>query len=166
MISNLTLRKALDMAVATEQVGARFYQRMAEKFSNTEKLAGIFNQLAKDEQVHEKQFKEIAEQVPKEEDNRPDDQRMHYLRAAASSEFFEEGAFEDLGKIRTETDALGMAFRFEKDTLFFYFAVKDSLGQQNEALDKIIEAEKDHVSTLMKVITTDAKFRSLQEKWH
>ena len=55
-------------------------------------------------------------------------------------------------------------FGFEKATLGFYNAVKDTLGE-NATLQQIIDAEKRHVTRIMKVMIAEAKFRSLEDEW-
>jgi len=56
------------------------------------------------------------------------------------------------------------AVRLEKATLLFYHALRDNIGKQT-SLDEIIAAEKTHLTTLMKVILTDARFRGLGDTW-
>ena len=89
---------------------------------------------------------------------------LQFLRATAISEFFRSDSFKDTDAIKDKTEALGRAFAFEKATHQYYQAMRDVIGESSE-LDAIIEAEKNHVVTLMKVILTDAKFRSLSDKW-
>ena len=59
MLEELTLRKALEFAVTTEELGAKFYERMASKFSGDPDVAGIFAQLGRDEQVHRVEFRKM-----------------------------------------------------------------------------------------------------------
>ena len=65
---------------------------------------------------------------------------------------------------RTPQDTLENAFSLEKATLLFYEALLDTLGD-DASLSAIIQAEKEHVVALMKVILTGAKFRGLGDKW-
>ena len=82
------------------------------------------------------------------------------------SDYFdtEEGPFKDVDKITDRDDALGHAFELEKATLGFYNAVKSVLGE-NDTLNSVIQAEQNHITVLMKVMVTEGKFRSLQDKW-
>jgi rubrerythrin len=159
-----TLREAVELAITTEQLGANFYNGMERKFSDDNELKDIFARLAKDEKAHEAQFKTILKSVP---EDKPEEQRYElyqFLRATAISEFFRSDSFKDTDAIKDKTEALGRAFAFEKATHQYYQAMRDVIGESSE-LDAIIEAEKNHVVTLMKVILTDAKFRSLSDKW-
>lgn len=166
MLEQLTLRKALEFAVTTEEIGARFYERMAGKFSGDSDVAGIFAQLGRDEQVHRVEFRKVLEQVPVSYDDEVEYERAQYLRAMAHSKFFSirSGPFADIEKIEDAADALRHAFEFERAALGYYQAIRDEIGK-NPALDAIIAAEKQHVSQLMKVIMTGARFRSLQDEW-
>jgi rubrerythrin len=163
-MQDLTLRKSVELAITTEQLGADFYARMERKFSNQKELREIFAQLVKDEKAHEAQFKTILKGIPEEPIEQQQYELYQYLRATAISEFFRDDAFKNLDSIKTADDALGRSLAFEKSTLQFYQAIRDILGK-NQALDEIINAEKTHVIALMKVITADAKFRGLGDKW-
>jgi len=163
-MDEFTLHDALQLAVTTEQLGRKVYRRFAEKFAEQKDIAEIFSRLAKDEALHEGQFQAILEQNPRKEDE-PDRYGVdEYLRVTAISEFFNEDAMHDLERVKTAGDALVKAVRLEKATLLFYHALRDSIGTKT-ALDEIIAAEKTHLTTLMKVILTDARFRGLGDTW-
>ena len=139
---------------------------MASRFGDDPDVAGIFAQLARDEEVHKVQFTKVLEGVPVSPDDELAYERGQYLRAMAASKFFSRrsGPFQNPEKITDVGDALKQAFDFERDALGFYQAVRDEIGP-NTALDAIIAAEKQHVTQLMKVIMTGARFRSLQDDW-
>ena len=164
MIEDLTLRKAIELAITTEQLGAEYYSQMQRKFSDQKNLNDIFTQLVKDEKLHEAQFKAILQHVP---EDKPEDQQYElyqYLRATAISEFFRSDYFKNTDSIKAPDQALGRSLAFEKATLQFYEAISEILGQ-SEDLEKIIKTERTHVVNLMKVIVSDAKFRSLSDNW-
>jgi rubrerythrin len=166
MLEDPTTRKAVEFAVVTEDVGAKTYARLAEKFSDREDLRETFTLLAGDERGHRAQFQALLDKLPAEDQGPGDEEQSHYLRAMADSEFFagEEGLATVLENIRDVDDALRHALGFEKASLGFYQAVKDVLGPQ-EALDAIINAEKEHVARLMKYVLTDEKMKGLGDKW-
>ena len=163
-MENLTLRKAIEMAVATEELGAKYYQEIAEKFSGDSEIARIFQQLAEDEVAHETQFRKLLEEVPPEKDSAEQGDAGLLLRAAATSQFFDKKAIENVAGIETPTDALAKALAFERSTLFYYQSIKDILGESPQ-LQKMIDSEKAHVTALMKVILSDARFRGLADPW-
>ena len=66
MLEELTVRKAVEFAVKTEELGNIFYTRLAKKFSEDTEISEIFSTLAKDELAHRKQFNELLEKVPED----------------------------------------------------------------------------------------------------
>lgn len=164
MFENLTVRKAIDMAITTEQLGAEFYARMERKFQKDKELKDVFNRLMNDEKLHEALFKQILEKVPEEKPEEQLYERYQFLRATAISEFFRKDAFVDSDAIKKPADALSRALAFEKSTLQYYEALKDVIGE-SEPLNEIIKTEKEHVVSLMRVIMADAKFRGMADKW-
>jgi rubrerythrin len=166
LIEDITLKSCLEFAVKTEEVGSQFYSRLASKFAKNENISGIFAQLSKDEVVHRNQFAELLKKLPDTKGMIASPEKREYIKAMSISEFFspKHGPFANIDKIKDRDDALEKAFGLEKATLGFYDAVQDALGK-NEILSQVIEAEKSHVVTLMKVMVTGAKFRSLLDNW-
>jgi rubrerythrin len=166
LIEDITLKKCIEFAVVTEENGAKFYNHLAKKFASNREIGDLFASLARDEQVHKEQFSEYLQNLPEEVGVSEAPEQIGYLRAMAVSEFFSpyQGPFVDVEKIENRDDALEKAFELEKATLGYYHAIQDVLGEQ-PALTRVIEAEKSHVTRLMKVMITGAKFRSLQDPW-
>jgi rubrerythrin len=164
MLEELTLRKAVEFAVTTEQLGNKFYNKMAKKFADDAQVSEIFAMLAKDELVHEKQFQNLLNKVPKDEGVSSQDDRWAHLKIMSMSEFFmgQSGVFRKLEEIETKEDALQRAFGLEKDTLGYYRAMEDILGK-DEILTSIIEAEKKHLAKVMEYMITGAKMRGLAD---
>lgn len=163
MMEDLTLRKSLQLAVKTEQLGARYYERIARRFSDQKEIADIFTQLARDERSHETQFRAILDSAP-EEEGESRYEVDQYVRAVAVSEFFRIEQFKNMGEVKSEEDALGAALAFEKSTLLYYQALKDIVHESSQ-LDSIIQAEKNHIMSLTKIIVTDARFRGIRDNW-
>lgn len=162
MAEDLNLRECIQLAVTTEEIGCKFYERLARKFSEDKDVSGVFSQLAEDEKAHEKQFKRLLEEVPKQE-LEPERYELHqFLRATAISEFFRKDYFVRVDEISTATEALGKALAFEKETLLYYQAIRDVLGE-NKQLDAIIKAERNHVMAISRIVVTDARFRGLSD---
>lgn len=166
MLEELTIRKAVEFAVTTEQLGNKFYNKMSKKFADDEELSEIFATLAKDEKTHEKQFQNLLKTVPKDPDVSSQDERWQYLKVMSLSEFFmgESGLFKKLDEVETREDALKRAFGLEKDTIGYYRAMEDIIGE-NETLTSIIEAEKSHLNKVMEYMITEAKVRGLADKY-
>ncbi|MFC1639461.1 ferritin family protein [Gemmatimonadota bacterium] len=165
MLEELTLRKAVEFAVTTEQLGAKFYNKMAKKFEDDEEIKEIFTTLAKDELIHEKQFQNLLNSVPKDPDVSSQDDRWAILRVLSMSEFFmgESGLFKKLEEIETREDALQRAFNLEKDALAYYRAMEDIIGK-DDTLASIIQAERQHLLKVMEYMLTEAKMRGLADQ--
>lgn len=167
MLEGMSFKEIVEFAIKTEEIGARFYERMAAKFSDNSELEKVFTKLSRDEKVYGQQFAKVLEETPerdREISNAPESK--YYLRAMSISEFFsrESGPFADRDEIETRDQALGQALAFEKATLGFYRGVEDVMGS-HEALREIIDAEKQHITTITKILLTDGKLRSLQDQF-
>jgi rubrerythrin len=161
----MTPRQAIEFAVKTEELGTKFYQQLALKFSDQPELKDLFELLAKDEVMHEAQFRRLLEQTPPDEGVSTGPE-FQYLRAMSLSQFFmgQDGLKKKCKEIEGKGDALGIAFELEKATLQYYSAMREVLGE-NDILKDVIEAEKEHLTKVMQYIVTDAKFRGLADKW-
>lgn len=164
MAENLTLRESIQLAVITEQLGGGFYLKMAEKFSGDTEISGVFSKLAEDERLHEGQFKKLLNSLPREEVSEEKDERYQFLKATAISGFFRQEYFDKAAEISKVEDVLGKALAFEKATLQYYQAITEILGK-TEQLNAIINAEKNHVLSLARMIPTDAVFRGLSDNF-
>ena len=165
MTDAMTPRQAIEFAVKTEELGTKFYQQLALKFSDQAELKEMFELLAKDEVMHEHQFRKLLEQTPPDEGVSTGPE-FQYLRAMSLSQFFmgQKGLKKKCKKIKGKSDALRIAFELEKATLQFYSAMREVLGE-NETLNSVIQAEKAHLMKVMQYTITDAKFRGLADKW-
>lgn len=167
MIEDMSLKGCLEFAVATEEAGTEFYEKLAAKFGNNKEISELFSHLAADEQVHKNQFTAFLKKAPEEEGVGETPEKRDYLKAMSVSEFFSHhrGPFKDVEKIQDRDDALQKALDFEKATLGFYKAVEDFHGKK-DLLTQVIEAEKAHVIVLMKALLVEgSEFRGLQDRW-
>lgn len=166
MLEGFTIQKAVQFAVATEDLAALAYSRLAKKFSEQEEISKVFSLLASDEKGHLAQFKALLDRLPPEADDTSQVEKNLYLGAMAKSEFFsdEGGMTAVLEKIQTLDEALMHVLGFEKATLGFYRAIQDTLGQE-ATLEAIIAAEKRHITRLMKYIITDEKMKGLADQF-
>jgi len=167
MIEDLSLKGCLEFAVATEEAGTEFYEKLAAKFGSNKETSEIFSHLAADEQVHKNQFAALLKKAPEEEGSSAAPEKKEYLKAMSVSEFFSShrGPFKDVDKIQDRNDALQKALDFEKATLGFYKAVEDFHGKR-DLLTQVIEAEKAHVVVIMKALLVEgSEFRGLQDRW-
>ncbi len=167
MIEDVTLKGCIEFAVATEELGAKVYAKLAAKFSDNKDIAKLFSRLADDEQIHKLHFSELLKKAPEDQGISSSPEKREYVKAMSLSEFFSHhrGPFKDIEKIQDRNDALQKALDFEKATLGFYKAVEDVLGM-HALLTSVIEAERSHVVVLMKALIVEgSEFRSLQDRW-
>jgi rubrerythrin len=166
MLEDLTVRKAVEFAITVEELGEKNYQRLAKKFSDDKVLVELFEGLAADENTHRIQFTKLLKDAEKVDEDNMDYERKQVLRAMSISEFFSKkhGPFKDAATFETGADALQAAFGLEKALVGFYIAMRDVLGE-NTVLEEIINAEKQHAVAVMKLMMSDAKYRSLQDQW-
>ena len=165
MLKGITIRKAIEFAIATEETGVKAYSQLAEKFAEQEEMSAAFSLLAEDERTHKAQFQTLLGQIPSGEGAVvTNDDDSGYLRAMAMSEFFggDQGLIGELEAAQSLQGALLRVLGFEKATFSYYRAVKDVLGG-SEVLDSIIQEEKGHIMRLMKYILTDEKFKGLAD---
>ncbi len=165
MIENLTLRKAVQFAVKTEELGASFYRKLATRFASNQELNQLFALLAKDEDTHQAQFKALLDTVPAGEEALQYEQEQ-YLRAMATAEIFsgDSGLFKNVDAIESPADALEKALHLEKATLTYYLAMRDILSE-NKVLETIITSEKHHMVQVMRYVITGAKMRGLSDSF-
>jgi rubrerythrin len=163
-LTDLTPHRALELAASIEEKAAQHYEALAKKFADDEPVAAVFSQLAEDEAAHEGHFKELSRRVGKTRTFEGKEEALDLLRASAVSEFFDPKSLSRTDDIRTPVDALSKALSLEKATLFFYQSLKDVLDESEE-VDHLLETEKRHISSLMRVIMSDARFRSLDDTW-
>jgi rubrerythrin len=166
MTTHPTLRRALELAVATEELGGQFYRDMATRFADRVEVAEVFRELARDEDEHETHFRLLLERVLAAAPTRPAprDDVTFMLRAVALSEFFGRKTFGDLEAITTARQALARALEFEKTTLLYYETLRDALGPAPE-LEALVQAEKGHVVALARVILSDRELRGGDDDW-
>ena len=163
-LTEITPEKALELAASIEERAAQHYEALAQKFADDEALAAVFSQLAKDEAAHENHFKDLSQRVGKPGSLENKEEALDLLRASAASEFFHPDSLAGTEDIKTPADALQRALGLEKATLFFYQSLRDLLDESDE-VSHLIETEKRHISSLMKVLVSDARFRSLDDTW-
>jgi rubrerythrin len=153
MIKEPTVRKAVEMAIQTEEVGIKFYQRIARTFEERPEIAETFRRLAEDEKNHVARFRtllETAPENPREMQSVPE--RLEYLRAITVSEVFKGPAFKDLqDRVESMEDALQVALDFEKATLHVYLGLQDVVGEQ-ESLAEVIAEERGHIVRLFSLL--------------
>jgi rubrerythrin len=143
-----SIREAVEMAVQTEKMGNDFYTAMAERFKEHEDIRDLFQKLALREQVHEKTFSDLKELIGDEEPEKWGEV-ADYLRAMVESAFFlgKDKAAARIENMQDYRAAVGFALAFEKETLLYFYAIRD-LVKEKEIVDEIINEEQSHIMWL------------------
>jgi len=147
-MERFTIREVLEQAVQTEKLGYGFYTAMAARFKDDQKLVKLFGTLAEKELRHEKTYAEMRDMVGDEE---PEgwEEMSQYLRAIVESEFFlgKNKSLTSMDGIKSIKDAVNYAVAFERETLLYFYGVRDAV-KQKELVDEIINEEKSHIMWL------------------
>ncbi len=149
-----TANDVVTMAVRIEENGKAFYEGAAAK-TGEPLVKKLFEELAVMEDGHIQQFKQLRASLEKsftaERVWDPEGLAESLLQASADTHIFTaKAATESLKAVNTAAEALDMALRFEKDSVVFFLGMKDVLPDESSKgeIDKLIDAERDHVRML------------------
>ncbi len=147
-MEKFTIREVLEQAVQTEKLGYQYYTAMADRFKEDQKLVKLFSTLAAKELIHEKTYADLKDMAGDEEPEKWEE-ISPYLRAIVESQFFlgKDKSIPSMGRIRTINDAVDYAIGFEKETLLYFYGIRDAV-REKEIVDEIINEEKSHIMWL------------------
>jgi rubrerythrin len=143
------------MAVRIEENGLAFYDGATKK-TEDEGLKKLFEDLAAMEKGHVSAFKQLRSTLSESLGQGvwdPEGLAQSYLGAAADNHVFTyQAAQERLEDVNNADEVFDMALRFEKDSVVFFISMKAALPDDNgkAEIDKLIEAELDHIKMLTK----------------
>jgi rubrerythrin len=140
-----SVREVVEQAVQTEKLGKEFYTKMADKFHDQSELKKLFAVLAAQETKHELTFSSLKDRLTGEE-SEGWDEVTQYLRAIVDSEFFlgKDKCLPSLEHVKKAADAIDFALCFERDTLLYYYGLRETL-KEKEIIEAIIKEEKSHI---------------------
>lgn len=148
-MERFSIIEVVEQAIQTERLGYQFYTTMAERFKKEEKLNKLFTTLAEKELTHEKTFTELKNIIG---DAEPEgwEEIEQYMRAIVESEFFlgKNKALPSMEHIKTVSDAVKFALQFEKETLLYFYGIKDAV-KEKDIVDEIINEERSHIRWLI-----------------
>ena len=153
----LTAAEALKWALEIEKNGEAFYNTVAAKSADPE-VKALFEDLAAQERGHYQVFQKMLEEVKPEPDlsNVEYDEYQTYLQVALDSALF-AGPDKGLTLAKQAQDretALRAAMGFEKDTLLFFYDLREMMVSEAErgAISDVILEEKSHLRRLAKML--------------
>ena len=151
----LTAAEAFKWALEIEKNGEVFYKNVAAKSADPE-VKALFEDLAAQERGHYQLFQKMLEEVKPEPDlsNVEYDEYQVYLQVALADALF-AGPDKGLTLAKQAQDretALRAAMGFEKDTLLFFYDLREmvSAAERRDVSDIILE-EKNHLRRLAKM---------------
>jgi rubrerythrin len=142
----------IEMALELEKSGEIFYDRVAEKVSSPE-VQELFKDLAEQEKDHYAAFQGLSGTLwdtgaATEEEW---DQYLMYLQATIQSAFFEgsDKALALAEQVSDAREAVQMAMDFEKETMLFFYELRDKvMGADKQVVEEIITEERSHLRRL------------------
>lgn len=151
-MTTFSAAEALEAAMEIETNGEAFYNAIVEKNPESE-TAELFRDLAAQERRHYAVFRQMLGRVSSGPDI-PDPeyaQYMMYMRVALDRALFSgEDKTLLLAKEANDVDsALRAALGFEKDTLLFFYDLREMVSERDrDSITRIIREEKTHVRRL------------------
>ena len=151
-----TASEALEMALEIEKNGEVFYNTVAEKSADAD-VKALFEDLAIQEQAHYKVFEKMLGGVgavapfPAEEY----DQYQSYLHVALENALFagEDKALALAEKATDRETALRAALGFEKDTMLFFYDLREMVSKgDQDTVSAVIREERKHVRRLARML--------------
>lgn len=150
-MDTFSIREVIEMAVRTEVLGNSYYNDLAAKFKGgNREVYELFTKLAEAEKNHIIAFTALKEKVGEEEPDNWQDV-SEYMRAFVESAFFlgRDKAMLHMQNVSDPLHAVGLAIGFEKETLLYFYTIRDSVKEKN-IVNEIIEEEKKHIVWLSK----------------
>lgn len=145
MKADFSPQEIIQMALNIEEDGVQFYRAAADQTFEPN-LKELFLQLACEEELHKDVIRKIADELGAAADQYEDEDAFTYVHWLVHGRVFPESAD---GSAQTPRELLSQAIEREKRTLLFYYDLKDTTGARaQEALNRLIEEEKQHVVKL------------------
>ena len=142
----------IEMSLELEKSGEVFYRSVASK-APTGAVSTLFNSLADAELQHYAAFEALSKTIWNSPPMLPEEwtQYMLYLQSTIQSVFFQgsDKALALAEQVTDEKEALKMAMAFEKETLLFFYDLRDMVSESNRTVvGRIIQEEKTHLREL------------------
>jgi rubrerythrin len=151
-MANYSIQEIVEQAIQTEKLGYDYYNSLAVHFGDDEEIKGLFDFLAGQELKHEQVFLELKDNLMTN-DLVDWEEASNYLRAIVESEFFlgSKESLPSIEHIKDRNDALHQAMLFEKETLLYFYSMRD-LVKEWDVVDGIIKEEKAHIKKIAALI--------------
>lgn len=153
----LTGDEIVEIAIRLEKRGEAFYIEAVES-AITASVKALFEDLAEQERHHRRAFQEMGRDVV-ELALSPDewDQFQAYTGALLQQSLFDrpEGSPSRVAETMDEGEALQAALEFEKETLLFFYEMREAVrGPGQRVVERIVQEEKRHIQRLSAMLAT------------
>lgn len=144
----------VEVAIRIEENGINFY-KFAEQIARQQDAKDLFLKLAEAEAGHKRIFEKLFAGMEKY--NPPEQyagEYSAYLRMYVDNNliFTKEVMDKQLAKVTDTVGAFEFAMQRELDSILYYHEVKNLVpAAQHEAIEKIIEEERKHYTTLLEM---------------
>ena len=151
-----TAAEALQMSLEIEKNGEVFYNAVAAKSADPD-VKAIFGDLALQEKGHYTIFENMLERMKPARSLPSDiyDEYQVYVQAALDNALFAgpDKALSLAEQAQDQESAIRAALGFEKDTLLFFYDVRDMVSEgEQEIISDIIREEKKHLRRLARML--------------
>lgn len=148
--------EALEMAMEIERNGEAFYSAVAEQHPDGD-IKALFQDLALQEQAHFRLFQKMKGDVQPSlyPFTFESEEYRAYLQVALDNALFfgPDKALTMVDKAQDRETTLRVAMGFEKDTLLFFYDVREMVSEKDrDAISRVILEEKRHVRRLAKML--------------
>jgi rubrerythrin len=151
----LTANEVFRIGIEIEKNGLTFYRASAEKSAGAP-IKKLLNELADWENQHIEIFEELRKSLPPQLRNEnlfdPEDEIGLYVKAMADNHIFVKNSDSEAfaSRCTTAEEILNCALTFEKDSVVFYAAMREVVGEAagKSEVDEIIHEELTHIGIL------------------
>ncbi len=144
----------INIAIDIERRGIAFYDIMAKSTQNAV-ASDVFQHLADMEQQHIQIFQGMLKEADKYQTSSTDaEEYSAYLQGLVDSAVFTDDMVTSqmATEANSDIEALELAIRAEKDSILFYYEMKDIVPLRSQTtVNRIITEEKSHLSLLSEV---------------
>jgi rubrerythrin len=141
----------IDVAVQIEVRGEGFYRAAAARAEGSE-ARQLFGHLGDEEVRHKRIFQALSPSIVNTEmDPATWDEAEQYIAATVDASFFSraDAPIRAIPEAATTDSMLRQAIEFEKQTLLYFYALRDLVHPANRPiLDGVVAEEKSHVRRL------------------
>lgn len=153
----LTGDELIEIAIRLEERGAAFYKGAAGS-ATTAGARALFKDLADQETDHRRSFQQMGRDAVESALSPAQWAEFQaYVGALLQQNLFDkpQGALSQAAGAMEEGEALRAALGFEKETLLFYYELREAVrGAGQQVVDRIIEEEKHHFQRLCRMLRT------------